>query len=397
MKLTLTKSSVESLPPAPAGKSQELYYDLRLPGFGVYVTPKGIKTYFAEGRLNNKTVRRKIGRHGAVFPEAAREEARAILFAMSKGESIGKAEKPAKTLRDAVLAYISERSGTSGQTIKEKTQEGYKWLLNTPLEAWNNTQVTSVDKELCRTMHKKITEDSGPTVANNCMRLLRATFNFYDVEPNPVLELSKKRLWNPDKRRTRFIESDKVSLWVANAEALPITSRCAVLMMLFLGLRKMEVLSLKKEQLHDDAVWLGEGDTKNSDAHMVPIGPYLLQRLRLLMNIEGKWLFPSRESKKGHMCDPRKAIASLGVSISPHDLRRTFVSHLNALEPAPSMYTIKRLMNHRQATTDVTAGYIQIEEKKLREVITQLEQSMVGTIQTTGLHPVSDSRSASPT
>ena len=32
MKLTLTKSSVESLPPAPEGKSQELYYDLRLPG-----------------------------------------------------------------------------------------------------------------------------------------------------------------------------------------------------------------------------------------------------------------------------------------------------------------------------------------------------------------------------
>lgn len=392
MKLNLTKAAVESLPPAPAGKPQELHYDTRLPGFGVYVTPKGVKTYFAEGRCNNKTVRRKIGRHGTIFPDAAREEARAVLFAMSKGEAIDKPETASQTLREAVLAYMAERSGNTGQTIKQKTYDGYLWLLNTPLKDWNATQVATIDKALCKTIHKKVTDDRGPTVANNCMRLLRATFNFFDVEPNPVLELSKKRLWNPDKRRTRFIESSQVASWIANAEALPITSRCAVLMMLFLGLRKMEVLSLKKEQIHNDAVWLYEGETKNKDAHMVPIGPYLMARIKLLMNIESEWLFPSRESVKGHMSDPRKAIASLGLSISPHDLRRTFVSHLNALEPAPSMYTIKRLMNHRQATSDVTAGYIQIEEKKLREVITQLENSMVGKTQTSESHPASDSK-----
>jgi hypothetical protein len=37
-------------------------------------------------------------------------------------------------------------------------------------------------------------------------------------------------------------------------------------------------------------------------------------------------------------------------------------------------------MNHQQSQSDVTDGYIQIEEKKLREVITQLESSMVGKI-----------------
>ena len=63
--------------------------------------------------------------------------------------------------------------------------------------------------------------------------------------------------------------------------------------------------------------------------------------------------------------------------MSPHDLRRTFVSHLNALEPAPSTYTIKRLLNHFAEWDDVTAGYIQHEERKLREVVTRLEAQML--------------------
>lgn len=188
--------------------------------------------------------------------------------------------------------------------------------------------------------------------------------------------LSKKRLWNPDKRRSRYIESEDVSEWIRNAESLNLVMRGAVLVMLFTGMRKMEVLTLKKSQVRDGKIYLD--DTKNNDDHMVPMGPYLAERIEDLMKLEGKYLFPSRESDSGHIEDPRKAIASLGKKVSPHDLRRTFVTHLNALEPAPSAYTIKRLMNHRQHV-DVTAGYIQIEEKKLREVITQLECSMVGT------------------
>lgn len=77
-----------------------------------------------------------------------------------------------------------------------------------------------------------------------------------------------------------------------------------------------------------------------------------------------------------------KSLAKLGEDITVHDLRRTFVSHLNALEPAPSKYTIKRLMNHR-AREDVTDDYIQIEIPTLRAVITRLETEMVGKSQTT--------------
>jgi integrase len=226
-------------------------------------------------------------------------------------------------------------------------------------------------------MHKEITETSGPACANNCLRLVRASFRFLDVDAGAqaIGELSRKHLWNPEKRRSRYIESELVGDWIKAADKLDMVTQGLALLMLFTGLRKNEVLTLKKSQIQDGSVYLV--DTKNGEDHMVPMGPYLQQRIEPLMRLPGVWLFPSAKASTGHVQDPRKAIASLGKKVSAHDLRRTFVSHLNALEPAPSSYTIKRLMNHRQ-NVDVTAGYIQVEDKKLREVITRLERSMTG-------------------
>lgn len=380
MKLNLTKASVDAMTLPESGKT--FYYDTKLQGFGVYCTKTG-KTYFAEKRVNGKIVRTTIGKHGIFFPDRARDEARELLVRMSKGENPNETSKiESATLKDAVEVYIKQRTSGQGRQIKAKTVEGYQWILNGPLKPWHAYQMHTLDETKVREIHKDLTDNRGPTTANHAIRLLRATFNFEGVVPNPVDVLSKKALWNKEKRRTGFIDSGNVSTWIKNAEKLSLEMRGAILMMLFLGLRKMEALGLKKSQIRNQAVYLDEGSTKNSDGHMVPIGPYLWERIEPLMKIEGEWLFPARRSKTGHIHDPRKSIATLGLKVTPHDLRRTFVSHLNALEPAPSAYTIKRLMNHRMDSSDVTAGYIQIEEKKLREVITRLEESMVGKTET---------------
>jgi integrase len=371
MKINLTKAAVDALPNPEKG--QVFYYDTKLPGFGVY-TMKTCKTYFAEARVGGKTVRTSIGRHGIFFPDRARDEAREILVKMSKGENPNGHAKTTQTLKGILDVYLKERTSGQGRKIKDKTLKGYQWLRDTPLKEWHATPQEAMTQDWVRKIHGKVTMDNGPVCANNAFRMLRAAFNYLDIDPNPVDILSRKRLWNPEKRRSRFLESEHVSAWIKAAESLNPVMRGLVLMMLFTGMRKMEVLTLQKSQIRNNSVYLD--DTKNNDDHMVPMGPYLLERINPLMKLPGKWLFPG-DSKAGHVMDPRKSIASLGQTVSAHDLRRTFVSHLNALEPAPSAYTIKRLMNHRQSV-DVTAGYIQLEEKKLREVITQLERAMVG-------------------
>lgn len=378
MKLTLTKASVEALQPAPPGVPQVLYYDTRLPGFGVYVTPKGTKTYFAEGKSCGKTVRRKIGRHGVIFPDAARDQARELLFQMSRGEVV--AISP-KSLLDVMDSYLGTRTSGQGKKIKEKTAAGYQWIRDAVLEKWHKQPLKAINEKFVMELHASLTEKRGPIIANNALRFVRASLNFADVVPNPVAVLTRKRLWNEERRRKRFIKSGDTSDWVKGAEVLDGWMRGAVLTLLFLGLRKDECLTLKQSQVDPASrtIRLEEGTTKNDDAHEVPVGPYLWSKLEpLLGGAPDDWVFKSRKSASGHIVDVRKALEKLQPGISAHDLRRTFVSHLNALEPAPSSYTIKRLMNHRVKLSDITDGYIQIEESLLRDVITRLEAAMVG-------------------
>jgi len=372
MKLKLTKAAVEALPLPPPEKSQELHYDTVLPGFGVYVTPKGVKTYFVEGR---SLVRRSIGRHGVIFPDAAREDARQILLAVSRGESPSR--KISKSLKDMIDTYLATRTSGQGRQIKQKTYEGYVWLRDVVWADWHNKPTKQLTDDFVIAVHAKITKERGPVCANNALRLLRASLNFAEVIPNPVNVLSRKALWNPEKKRKGFIKKSGVAGWIEQAELLDGWMKGAVLMLLFLGLRKNEVLTLKQTQIKDRCVVLSEEDTKNSDEHIVPMGPYLWARIKPLLD-GAEYVFQSGKSGSGHIVDVRKSLAKLGEDITVHDLRRTFVSHLNILEPAPSKYTIKRLMNHR-ARGDVTDDYIQIEIPTLRKVLTRLESEMLGT------------------
>lgn len=380
MKLKLTKAAVEGLPLPPPEKSQELHYDTVLPGFGLYVTPKGVKTYFVEGKANGEKFRRKIGRHGVIFPDAAREEARIVLLGMAKGEAPGR--KVSRALIDVLNGYLDTRTSGQGRQIKPKTHDGYAWLRDVVLEEWHSRPVKQITEDFVVSLHGKITRDRGPVCANNALRFMRAALNFSDVVPNPINVLSRKQLWNPEKKRKGFIKKFGVAAWIEQAELLDGWMKGAVLMLLFLGLRKNEVLTLKQRQIVDGCVVLAEGETKNSDEHVVPMGPYLWERIKPLLD-GAEYVFQSRRSEVGHIVDVRKSLAKLGEDITVHDLRRTFVSHLNALEPAPSKYTIKRLMNHR-AREDVTDDYIQIELDTLRRVITRLEAEMVGKSRTNG-------------
>lgn len=379
MKLKLTKAAVDGLPLPPPEKSQELHYDTVLPGFGLYVTPKGVKTYFVEGRANGEKIRRKLGRHGVIYPDAAREEARQVLLGMAKGDTPVK--KAPRSLKELLDSYLDTRTSGQGKQIKQKTADGYEWLRDVVLLDWHTKPVKQVTEEFVISLHGKITKDRGPVCANNALRFARAAMNFGDVVPNPVHVLSRKSLWNPEKKRKGFIKKFGVAAWIEQAELLDGWMKGAVLMLLFLGLRKNEVLTLKQTQIRDKCVVLEEGETKNSDEHVVPMGPYLWERIKPLLD-GSEYVFQSRRSDTGHIVDVRKSLAKLGEAITVHDLRRTFVSHLNALEPAPSKYTIKRLMNHR-AREDVTDDYIQIEIPTLRAVITRLEIEMVGKTPTT--------------
>jgi hypothetical protein len=74
----ITKRSVDALM-CPPGKDREVMWDSDLAGFGVVVMPSGTKTYIVQYRIGRQTRRMKMGKHGALTPDEARQRAKEVL------------------------------------------------------------------------------------------------------------------------------------------------------------------------------------------------------------------------------------------------------------------------------------------------------------------------------
>jgi hypothetical protein len=80
-----TKRVVEAIPPDPE-KTQK-FWDTELRGFGLIVLPSGRKTYCIEYRNADRIKKRlKIGVHGTITTEEARELAKKKLGQVAHGD-----------------------------------------------------------------------------------------------------------------------------------------------------------------------------------------------------------------------------------------------------------------------------------------------------------------------
>ena len=163
-------------------------------------------------------------------------------------------------------------------------------------------------------------------------------------------------------------------------------ARDVLLMALFTGMRRSEIVSLKWADLDPAARTLTLPTTKNGDPLQLPLSDFVAELLAGRRERVGQsaWVFPSR-GQSGHIAETksftRRVASAAGLDFSMHDLRRTFITIAESLDlPA---YTLKRLLNHR-AANDVTGGYIVISAERLREpvgrIATRIEElANVGT------------------
>lgn len=83
----LTKRFVESI--TPHETNELLLWDSELRGFGIRVFSSGRRTYFVQYRNQfGSTRRKKIGVHGNITADQAREEAKKLLGDVAKGAPI---------------------------------------------------------------------------------------------------------------------------------------------------------------------------------------------------------------------------------------------------------------------------------------------------------------------
>ena len=414
--IKLTKRIIDQ---ASGDRGRHYLWDCELRGFGVQVETSGTKTYFVRYRpkgLGRSGPRRffKLGRHGDLTPDEAREQAKAVLGKVALGQD------PAAELAIARKVAGSPSSGISfidlaalflrdHVTTKRKanTAATYEILLRTnaypKIDPKPAKEVTFGDLS---DLHNAMV--SKPASAKRTLTVISSMYSFAakcGLVPegfNPVKGIEKYR----EEGRARYLTGDELQrlggtlvdaetvgipwvidetnpkskhppkAWKGQRDLLDPFAVAAIRLLLFTGARLREVLHLKWEHIDLERGLLFLPDSKTGKKTIVLNGPSIaiIEALAERTRAERGNRPPDRASyvirglkddrPRADLKKPWDAIrrhAKLdGVRL--HDLRHTFASI--GAGASLGLPVVGRLLGHSQPQT--TARYAHLDADPLR-------------------------------
>jgi integrase len=390
-RLRVSKTTVDAAQP---GDRDTLYWDDRLAGFGLKVTPTGRKVYVYRYRVarpgeaaKTTPITYTIGTHGNVTPDEARKLAGALAGRVAEGGNpqTEKAERKRTSVVDADLAFRRRAELWLEHYEHEKARRPSS-VSQANLVVRNHLKPALKDRPLPligRTDIQSII-DKIP-VQQKAMR--RAVFAYAsvffgwaasrgDIPRNPLIEMAKPDA--PKARDRTLSDNELVSVWRASEET-PNPFGAFYRLLILTGQRRDEVASMRWDDLdRKSATWTIPAEkAKNGQVHLVPLAGRVIEELDALA--DGEWpregyvLTTTGKNPISGFSKAKKAldtrIAGGGEQVADwrvHDLRRTLATGLQRL--GVRFEVTEAVLNHVSGAKGGVAGIYQrhnwLEEKR---------------------------------
>ena len=347
----LTTSRVQAI--RPVEKVQRVW-DSVVSGFHVRVTPAGFKSYCVTfQRQNSKAkVSVTIGGCDTWDLDAARSKARELRAMHDEGKDARahvQAERHAQTVQD--LADLWKRDYRNA--LKPSTRTVYdSWLKVIILPALGNRLVRDLNFEAIKNMHREEAKKHQIS-ANRAITVLSRLLSIAEKEgwrpmgSNPCRQLEKAG----EQSRTRtFTANEYASLEKAisdlgQAEKLDPQAADLFRFLALSGLRKGEAQGLRFADVDVEAGTMRFDEHKTSGkkgAKVLPLNSHLKAIIQHRSSQQlGSYVFPGR-SLTSHivgltkMWDRVLTQANM-AGVTPHDLRRTFMTTCCELGQPPAI------------------------------------------------------------
>lgn len=345
----------------------------------------GAKSFFVINWLKGKQIITTIGRYPSVTIEQARQKARDIQTDITNGINPN-LKKQFERTKSATLAQYFETYLTT-KNLKPITVKGYRISFKNVLAPLAKKELTAISYDDVLKVHKAYTNKS-PAEADRAMRLLRAIFYMamddikdLDGRPlileNPVRKLGKNKHFTRLERKVRKLEDDQLKPFIDFMESLATDERPfyqtgadLALTLLYHGTRYSETAKMEWEQVDLKYKRFYLTETKNGRRLWLPMtteSEKVFKRRKRLNN-GSPFVFPGATDQTKHLADIKKPLRLMleetGIEITPHDLRRTFLS--TGARLGFNDYLLKQLANHATGN-DITAGYVIQSADELRE------------------------------
>ena len=279
--------------PAPA-KGFDVVQDAEEPKLRMYITSRGVKTFFVRKRVHGKDKRIIIGTYPDVSVDVARSAVAGVLDAANKKAMVRRKKITFKEFLDLYLKNKVRRAEDSYMKLVRAINLHLSGLFEKNIDVITDKDVASV-----------IGKISGKAIAGRMQDLIQSVFNYAIemgyVKNNPTDALEKIK----QNRRVRPLNKDGLKRLVrAINNYEDVVLRAAFLMLVYGFAPRSKIFAMSWEDLDFNSyMWRG---MPLSDRAVV-----LLQDLPQ----DGYWVFPSYGGM--HLIDPRtswrKIVAQAGI------------------------------------------------------------------------------------
>ena len=402
------------------------FKDEEIPGLLLRVTPTSASWSLVKRLPGSGVTRVSLGKADAVSVTEARKLARIRIGEMHQGidpNAVKRLKRAAAqregfTLGQGLAIYLAERD-----KLRPATKVTYERDLRTTFGDYWDRPLIELTPEKVRDRHRdRKTRDiraqakvesalsrkrikASPARADGAVRALRAVVNYLRAErgldlPDVAKRITATKGWGNVARRKRALVGDALPEFVAAVRALPDdlppdltgTQRDLTLFLLCTALRWSSAAGLEWSEVNFKAksITVPADRMKGKVDHSLPLGPQMLAMLKqrqkearsdryvfagLGREVKGKVAYQPIGRLSKRFLDEIKDAEGVAINWSPHDLRRTALSLLEAMDV--SAYALKAIAAHSQLA-DVTAGYLTDDVERLRAPLERLERRVLG-------------------
>ena len=352
------------------GPKDTILFDKALPGFGLRIHPSGRKVWIVQARIEGRSRRIVIARHGEIELAEARRRARNMLTRIRAGDNPADdihREKQTPTLRAFADEYL-RRCEPLWKPSGRRTMRIY--LKARILPVFGRMPLDRIGPEDVAAWFDAASRDK-PGAANRALEILRAMmfraeeWGLRERGSNPCLGIAR----NPRNRIARFLDTDELARLgraLDAHEARWPEAVAAIRLLALTGCRRSEVLNLRWRNIGADALNLEDSKT---GPRAVPLGKAARALIETLPGARDPdaFLFPRHAEGRGiwiltNCWRTACADAKLG-RLRLHDLRHTAASQ--AVMAGETLPLVGKLLGHRRHRT--TAGYAHLDDAHLVE------------------------------
>ena len=380
--MKLSKRTIDAI---VATDKEVFCWDDEISGFALRVTPTGRKTYTIQYRVKGRVRRLKIGLHGTLTPEEARQQARRLLGEVAHGED--PCEETARDRKALTANIVCHRFLTEHAEIRCKltTSTEYRRILTREfLPRFGTRRITDITRPDIAKLHYEMRD--RPFQANRLLTIMSKMFNLcelWGLRPdgsNPCRLIPKYR----ETLRERFLSPEEIStvgnvLNQVEADGSETKAACdAIRLLMLTGCRLGEIQTLKWDYIKPPYFMLPDSKT---GAKRVPFSEEVQAVLDNIEKVEDNAYVIVGRLKGDFLADIRhpwgriREKAGIGY-VRVHDLRHTYAS--NAIANGVPLEVVGKLLGHTQYQT--TMRYAHLADGHLHEAAAHVAKGIGGAL-----------------